>query len=135
MAKGSCACKKLTFEITGEPVLCHCLECRKLTPSFFTTSMFVPATSFSITGAPKHYVFTQEAGDEFTTSFCGNCGTTVCKETQAEGFKGLVIVEAGALNVGSGVEYVKPEGEIWVKHRVGWLKEGEGLVQHQEMPN
>ncbi|OCK74281.1 hypothetical protein K432DRAFT_386903 [Lepidopterella palustris CBS 459.81] len=135
MAKGSCLCGKLTYEFTGEPVktvLCHCLQCRKLTSSAFTTNLLVPSSAVTITGEPKHYDFVQETGDKFKTSFCGECSTLICKETDADGFQGLLILEAGSLD--GGFEEFKPAAEIFVKHRTAWLGELNGLAQFQEKP-
>lgn len=64
-------------------------------------------------------------------NFCGNCGTKIYKEGDAEDFKGIFIVQAGTLDEG-GLEKVKVGAELWVKERVGWLGEQGGAVQCQE---
>ncbi|KAF1961759.1 hypothetical protein CC80DRAFT_401211, partial [Byssothecium circinans] len=37
VAKGACMCGKICFEISGEPLLCHCLDCKRLTGTAYST--------------------------------------------------------------------------------------------------
>jgi len=70
-----------------------------------------------------------------TLHFCSRCGNTIYKEADAEAFKGVVIVQAGALDAAPGemgLADVKPGVELWVKQRVEWIKAFEGLGQCQE---
>jgi hypothetical protein len=116
--------------------LCHCLQCRKITGTTYSTCLLVPSNSFTITsGAPKHYTFTQESGLKFTTNFCGDCGGVIGKsQTGGDEFKDLVIVFAGTLDGKEGIENIgKPEAEIWVTHRAPWVKPVEGVEAQAEM--
>jgi hypothetical protein len=105
----------------------------------FSTCMLVPETTFRLTsGTPKHYTFTQESGIKFTTTFCGDCGVVLGKR-QAEGtgdeFKGMMIVFVATLDdVENAGEFMKPEAEIWTKHRVPWLQPVEGAAQAEMFP-
>ena len=74
-----------------------------------------------------------ETGLKLTLSFCGDCGSALCKTADADEFRGLKIVFAGTLDgagEGGGVE-TKPDGELWVKYRVPWLQEIKGAQQFQ----
>lgn len=61
---------------------------------------------------------------------------TVYKETTGDAFKGFVIIFAGTLDEGDGLELgdVKPTAELWCKYRVGWVTEMEGAMQCEEFP-
>ncbi len=105
-----------------------------MTASAFSTNIVIPASSFTINGTPKHYTFVR--GEEIhTTSFCGDCGTTVSKIVDGfEKFKGLVVVEAGTLDEGQGFEQMNVAAELYVSTRAPWLKEIEGAKQVDTTP-
>ncbi len=99
----------------------------------------MPTTSFSITSGStnlKSYSTVHESGLTLKLFFCGSCGSSVYKEApDAEQFQGVVIVFAGLLDKDEGqlgLEDLKVESELWIKHRVGWLKPMEALPQCQE---
>jgi hypothetical protein len=64
-------------------------------------------------------------------SFCGDCGSPLCKEADAEAFKGLKIVFGGTLDGQQALDEVKPAGELWVKYRASWLTALEDAGQMQ----
>lgn len=63
--------------------------------------------------------------------FCGDCGSTLSKEADADAFKGLMVVMGGTLDEQDALEKVKPGGELWVKYRASWLSEVQGAGQMQ----
>ncbi len=68
---------------------------------------------------------------EIKLSFCGDCGSPLCKEADAEAFRGLTIVFGGTLDGEGAMDGVKPGGELWVKYRASWVGEVEGAGQMQ----
>jgi hypothetical protein len=100
-----------------------------MTSSAFSTNVAIPASTYTLTGSPKNYSFVR--GDEkHTTSFCGECGTTVSKVIEGlDKFKDLVIVEAGTLDGGEGFDDMKMDAEFFVKSRAAWVKEIAGAKQ------
>lgn len=64
-----------------------------------------------------------------TVTFCGECGSALSKEADAEAFKGKVIVFAGCLDGPEALQGLNPEAEMWTKYRVGWRGELEGRRQ------
>ena len=119
--------------------LCHCLTCRKLTSTTAAMTALVPSSQFSTTCSPnttpsyKTYTTTHEAGLPLTYTFCSNC-STVCWKTAEAGWPGHHIVFTGTLDGKGEFDAIKPGAELWVKHRVGWLKAlgGEGEVMQFE---
>ena len=93
----------------------------------------VPTDKFRITsGSPKQYSATHENGMQLTVSFCGNCGTALYKEADADAFKGVVIVQAGTLDDLNGLESAQPEDELYVKYRASWVPTVATAKQNEE---
>ncbi|KAK3637389.1 hypothetical protein LTR56_008719 [Elasticomyces elasticus] len=132
--KGSCACGATKYTFSGDPVtsaICHCLDCRKLTASAFSTAFLVPSTNFAFSeGSPvktttlKHHV----EGMTLTPHFCGNCGSFICKTVDDDRFRGCHIVMAGTLDAEND-HVAKPEMELWTKYRLDWVKPLDGVRQ------
>jgi hypothetical protein len=110
------------------------MQCRKVSGSNYSTNIIVPNSAFKlVSGEPKNYTFTQESGLKFTTMFCENCGSAIGKsQTGGKEFEGLTLVFAGSLDEMGDANKYKPNGEIWIKHRVSWLASVDGAVQAQE---
>lgn len=144
---GKCACGSIKYEFDGEPAakvrralnisfslrahqvslqaLCHCLNCQHRSGSAFTTNILVPRVNFQITsGTPKHWTFQQnESGLHFKTTFCGDCGTLICKENdEADDFKPVLILQLGTADEGLGLGG-EPSAEFFIPHRAKWQPE------------
>ncbi|KAF2686332.1 hypothetical protein K458DRAFT_298314 [Lentithecium fluviatile CBS 122367] len=122
MAKGGCFCGKVTFEFSGEPVktvLCHCLNCKRITGSAYSTNVTVPSSAIRTQGTPKQFTFDSGQGPIFRISFCDTCSSALWKESDAEGFKGLHLIQSGAL--GPDFDNYPPNGEIFTPFRSKWL--------------
>jgi len=137
MGSGGCLCGNLKYEFTaegGQKVLCHCPQCKRMTASAFSTNIVIPASTLTIQGTPKHHTFVR--GEEIhTTTFCGDCGTTISKIVDGfEKFKGLAVIQAGTLDEGQGFEKMKMDAELYVTTRADWLKEIEGAKQVETAP-
>jgi hypothetical protein len=134
MPSGSCLCGAITYSYSGDPAskaLCHCLTCRKLTSSTSAMTILLPTPQFSVpesTTSSEHYrtyTAVHETGVELTAHFCANC-SSVCWKTSEQGWPGFVVVFAGTLHEADhgkgGVAEVSPDAELWIKHRVPWLR-------------
>jgi hypothetical protein len=121
------------LSLTIVKALCHCLQCQRVTGSAYTSNILVPRDSFKIvTGTPKKYTFTQsDSGIPFTISFCGECSSVVNKQSDDEAFKAVTIVPAGSVDGNAGIEFGKPDAELWVTHRASWVGETAGAAQVQ----
>ncbi|KIW09071.1 uncharacterized protein PV09_00019 [Verruconis gallopava] len=132
---GSCACGALKYQIDAEPpfkkALCHCGNCQKLSGTSYTTNVLVPRTSFKLlSGTPKDWSFTQNpSGIVFKTSFCGDCGGMIMKQSEDEAFKDVYIVQAGTAD---GDAFAgAPDVELWVPQRQAWVNAVHGAAQAQ----
>lgn len=139
--------------------ICHCLTCRKLTGSAYATAFLLPdpdtiSDSPAATPAPKTADFkvqsksntplkqsfaVHEAGIDMTFHGCGRCPSTLFKRANGP-FSGVLILFGGCLDGGDGdtraagglEDLGPPQAELWVKYRLPWIKELDGVKQCQE---
>ncbi|KAI0126740.1 RTA1 like protein-domain-containing protein [Xylariales sp. AK1849] len=85
--------------------------------------------AFRITsGTPKVASFVQEIGLVMHHSFCGDCGSTIYKETIAGPAQPFILVQAGTID-GEDLEQVVPDVELWTSRRARWLPALTGVEQ------
>ena len=65
---------------TRAQALCHCVDCRKITGSTYSTNLVVGGEGFTSSGNPKTFTKTADSGQPITSFFCGNCGSTLWRE-------------------------------------------------------
>ena len=109
--------------------LCHCNDCQKLTGTSYSTNVLVPRTTYKLTvGTPKYWTFIQQpSGIAFKTTFCGECGGRLSKESEDPAFKEVVIVQAGTVE---GDAFAgKPNAELWAPCRQDWVAPVDGAHQ------
>ncbi|KAL8833995.1 MAG: hypothetical protein Q9170_003969 [Blastenia crenularia] len=91
MNSGSCLCGQCTVQITADPklkALCHCLDCRKITGSTYSTNVLIPNDACTlVSGTPKQYTKGTNKGNQITSFFCGDCGTTIWRESTGKDFE------------------------------------------------
>ncbi|THX97788.1 hypothetical protein D6D02_09538 [Aureobasidium pullulans] len=75
---GSCFCKKIQLELSGEPhaiALCHCTDCRKISGSVYTLNFIVSTTDLKTSGSsPAENLKTSDSGKKYINYFCKDCG-------------------------------------------------------------
>lgn len=120
--------------------LCHCLDCRKITSSTYSTNIVVPndnGSGFSVTqGTPREFRKAGDSGNVVTRFFCGDCGSSLWSQSATYGE--TRVIKAGILDVvmeeEEGDDKTKPLMEIYVRSRVAWREAVEGAVQHEGHP-
>lgn len=70
---------------------------------------------------------------DLTVFFCGNCGSTIYKKATEKTFHGVIVLLAGTVDGGDGVE-AAPERELWIKYRADWVQPVAGALQDLEFP-
>ena len=137
----------------GEPnahVLCHCLDCRKISGGSYSNNIVVPEDNFklesgsafclpvccglvlTIVGKPKTISKVADTGKNITSHFCPDCGTTLYRT--GESFPGAVIIKAGILDDAEWPNKNVPKGELFAGERVSWHPPVEGAAQMPGMP-
>ncbi|KAF2243950.1 hypothetical protein BU26DRAFT_492860 [Trematosphaeria pertusa] len=135
MAQGGCMCGNVRYTIEGDPVmqaLCHCVDCRKITGSTYSTNSIYPESGFKVTqGTTKTHSKTADGGNTITSHFCPDCGSTMWREGPS--FPGLKIVKTGTLDDVNALANAKPGAELYAPTRVSWVAAVEGAEQKQGM--
>ncbi|KAF2468437.1 uncharacterized protein BDR25DRAFT_231072 [Lindgomyces ingoldianus] len=135
MAQGGCTCGNVRYSVEGEPVvkaLCHCLDCRKISGSTYSTNALYPEGGFKLlSGSPKTHAKTADGGNTITSFFCGDCGSTMWREGLS--FKGLKVIKVGTLDDINALANAKPDVELFAPTRVEWVAAIANAKQAQGM--
>ncbi|KAK5999965.1 hypothetical protein QM012_005053 [Aureobasidium pullulans] len=141
-ATASCFCGTVQLElpVEGEDLtqvfVCHCLDCRKLTASVFTTAFVVKDSSLThLRGESSLGTYARSntiaSGNTMTNYFCKDCGTLMYR--RSSGFPGLSITRVGTVDdVTLHDTKLKPRVEIWCQSRVAWFGGVEGIKQSDD---
>lgn len=100
-----------------------------MTGTSYSTNISVRSTSLRFVGSPRQFLLNSGQGPDFTITFCGTCSSTLWKESDAEGFKGYIIVQAGTL--AQELDHYPPDGEMFARERVRWVGPMENAKQFE----
>jgi hypothetical protein len=130
MARGSCLCDALQYEIDGPfsaMMNCHCSMCRKQHGTVFATYVVAPAAGFRwISGEDRVARYPSSAHG--TRAFCPVCGSAAPGVVPE---MGIVFVPAGNLQGELGI---KPQCHIFVGSKAPWFAITDKLPQHEGYP-
>jgi hypothetical protein len=129
---GSCFCKNVSYEITGNMGVfqyCHCSRCRKVSGSAHASNLFVAPDDFKwLSGEDSVGRYDPPETRYFATSFCKNCGSSLpwlSKSGQ------VIIVPAGTLDEDPGI---RPTQNIFCGSRSAWYTAASSLPENEEGP-
>jgi hypothetical protein len=126
---GSCLCKKVVFEILGEPqrfFLCHCSRCRKETGSAHAANLFFKDAEFQWLAGKENVKTFRLPDTRFAKSFCVECGSALPT------FKdGVALVPAGSLDCDINLS---PNAHIFMGSKANWDKDFEFLPRMESFP-
>ena len=117
LAKGSCQCKAVQYEVSGQFesfFLCHCTRCQKDTGSAHAANLFSQTATINWVYGQDKITTYHLPETQHQKSFCSLCGAAV-PTMQAEGT--LLVVPAGSLD--SKVP-IRPDAHISVSSRASW---------------
>lgn len=132
--EGRCHCNAIAYEADIEPgtvILCHCLDCQRMSGTVFRANIRAPASSFRIlSGTPRRYVKVTASGTRRVNAFCENCGSPIyaCAEENPQTYS----LRIGTLD--QIAEIGGPARQIWTKRRLSWLPVCEGVAAFDEQP-
>ncbi|KAH7136723.1 Mss4-like protein [Dactylonectria estremocensis] len=135
-----CGTVQLSFPLSKPGYLfsfvCHCSDCRKITASMFTSGFLILDTHLKhVRGEENLTQFSQSKtierkGNVMTNFFCSTCGSLMYR--RAAGYQGASLLRIGTVDDFRLAETaLRPTIEQYVKHRVDWLKDIEGMEQTQ----
>lgn len=83
---GGCACGSVRYTGAREPIAminCHCKDCQLSSGAPFASGIVVMTADLEISGTPKTYAVRASSGGQATRSFCGDCGTPLFTQSDA----------------------------------------------------
>ena len=130
VTSGSCACGRMQFELTGQPVVmrhCHCGRCRHARGGAHATNIAwkLDALRF-IVGEELLADFDLPGAEFFGQSFCSVCGGAVPRRSPG---RGLVIVPVGSLDSDPEIHAAAHQ---FVGSKAPWYEIHDGVPQHPE---
>ena len=132
VARGSCLCGDVAFELRGTPLRmtnCHCSRCRRGRSAAHATNLVYPLDAFSwVRGESQVADFPLPDARYFATAFCRRCGSDVARVSTE---RQLVVVPAGSLDDDPGA---RPEQHIFTGSKAPWFRITDSLPQRVEGP-
>ena len=129
---GSCLCKRVTYELTGNLGIfqyCYCSRCRKFTGSAHAANLLVAPKDFKWRSGEEFVGrYEPEEAKHFATSFCMHCGSSLPWLTKSGR---AVVVPAGTLDGDPGIQ---PFQNIYCGSRAVWYKAPHALPEYDELP-
>jgi hypothetical protein len=126
MHTGSCLCRAVTFEVTGDlapPDACHCSQCRKQTGHFWA-STDVAKAAVSIKGDDKLTWF--HASEKVRRGFCRMCGSFLFWDPI---HRDKIAIAMGAFDGATGSHLAH---HIFVADKGDYYDIADGLPQNQQ---
>ncbi len=128
VARGSCLCDAVAFEIEGPPILCrncHCGRCRRARSAAHASNLGVRLDQLRFArGEAKLASYKVPEAERFTQTFCATCGA---KMPRTDAARGIAIVPMGALDDDPGA---RPGEHIFVADKAPWFEITDALPQH-----
>jgi hypothetical protein len=132
VARGSCLCGAVAFEVT-EPFKvihnCHCSRCRRARSAAFTTNGFTSAGGTRFTRGEEHVrLYKVPDARFFTHAFCDTCGSGL---PRIDPERKIAAVPLGALDDDPGQG---PVDHIFIANRADWYEPGDDLPRFEQGP-
>ncbi|MCH9671285.1 MAG: GFA family protein [Gammaproteobacteria bacterium] len=128
--RGSCQCGQVTYEATEAPALvlvCHCIDCQKLSASAWSPTLVIRAKSLEVKGNLGSWERTTTSGRRNIGYFCTQCGCRIFHEDPDQPhFRRL---KGGTLDNGP---IPTPVAHVWVSRKQPWVEIPEGVPQFEE---
>ena len=128
MAKGSCLCGAVTFEVAGalpEPDACHCSQCRKQSGHFWA-STDVSRAALAVRGAD--HVSWYRSSERVQRGFCSVCGSVLFWDPIG---RDKIAIAMGAFESPTGTRLGK---HIFVADKGDYYDIADGLPQDTHWP-
>ena len=115
--EAACSCGQLRAIVEGDPIrvsICHCLACQRRTGSVFGAQARFAPEQVRVEGRYRDYVRVSDEGEERTTHFCPECGSTVFYASDPS----MVAIPVGAF---ADPSFPTPTRSVWEERRHAWV--------------
>ena len=132
MYPGSCECKSIRFQFSGEPLTCyacHCTDCQTSSGSAFGLSMIVSDKDIEITKGTVTINTIDVNGTKVQKHHCAQCGTPFW--FSADEYPGIVALKPGIFEDTS---WFKPIAHLWVRSAQPWVTLDSSTPQYDKQP-
>ena len=123
---GGCLCGAIRYRVRGAPstsMLCHCRSCRRATASPVVAWVTFPKSAvIFMQGAPTAF----QSSPGVVRTFCGACGTPLTYATELAPEE--IDITTCSLD---DPEAFPPMHHAWMRHRLRWLRPGDGLPAYR----
>jgi len=129
MPKGQCHCGAVHYEMPAETIhkaLCHCSDCRRHSGAPAVAWGLVSKDQLKVEGETKEYA----SSDNGRRHFCPECGTALFYTNDVI-FPGQVDVQIATLD---DPDAIRPDAQIQVAERIGWMERAHELPQFERFP-
>ncbi len=131
---GGCACGRIRYRVTAEPlfgVICYCRECQRSTGTAASPLLAVPRAAFRYeAGEPRSREYTADSGNRARHFFCGECGAQIAGIS--DGYPDTVTLRLGSLD--TPVDF-QPAMQVYVANAPAWLPLPESGQRFQRLPD
>lgn len=117
---GGCACGKVRYRLSGEPIIthtCHCRHCQRETGSAFAVNMLYECDRVDWEGEPEDVLTPSASGKGQHILRCPSCHVAVSSHYSGSG-DALHFIRAGTLDDST---QVRPDVHIYTSTRQGWF--------------
>lgn len=132
MYSGSCECKSIGYQYSGEPLTCyacHCTDCQTSSGSAFGLSMIVNDKDFEVTRGTVSTNTIDVNGTKIEKHHCSDCGTPLW--FSAEEYPGILAIKPGTFE---NTSWFKPIAHLWVRSAQPWVSFDIDTPQYQKQP-
>ncbi len=130
--KGSCLCKSVKYELTGDPKIlanCYCSDCRRASGTGHSTHVIVSEEDLAISGDLKFHDRTADSGNIVSCGFCPECGSAVMSRNT--GRPGMANIRASSLD---DPDQITPAVNLYAGRAPSWDQPNESLPTFEKMP-
>ena len=129
MPNGQCHCGAVRYEMPAETIhkaLCHCSDCRRHSGAPAVAWGLVGKDQLKIEGETRDYASSEHG----RRHFCPRCGTALFYTNDVI-FPGQIDVQIATLD---DPDAIKPDAQIQVAERIGWMERLEQMPAFDRYP-
>jgi len=130
---GTCQCGSIHYQINEHPIVtlvCHCIDCQKLSAGAFSLTMAVSRPAFEILrGELKSWQRPTASGGTAICYFCPDCGNRIYHENPE--MPEVLRLKPGTLDDTS---FIKPDAHVWTIRAQPWVVIPSGVPRYETQP-